>query len=475
MRARMGESLANFAENTNNPPVRLGFVIHQFFPRHYTGTEQYARALAQEARRRGREVFIFTFEPAASVEPSGPTVEDGEYEGIPIRRVAVARRALANPVLGDWDSPIAEALFRRWLDDVRPDALHVFHLMNLGVGCALEAAVRRIPALFHATDFFIACPVATLTLPDGEACDGPPDGGFGCFGCIHPGVAEAVAKAGIFGPLHRTAHLAGPVHVHRPLLGGLALGLAGRKERLMGAVARAGCVAAPSSFLRDKLVALGLPAGVIRLVRYGLDPARLASFRDTAPQRPSTVFGYFGTIAPHKGLLQLVQAFRSTRDVADCAESRLIVRGKLEEFPEYGTAVRNEATGDPRIEFRPPFDAESLGAALSEIDCLVVPSLWHENTPFVALEALAARRPVLVSRRGGLVEVVEAGCGATFEPRSESELATRLAEFSSLSALESARSRIPKARWIDDCWRELEELLLSCEVAVASKTSHVPS
>jgi glycosyltransferase involved in cell wall biosynthesis len=36
-----------------------------------------------------------------------------------------------------------------------------------------------------------------------------------------------------------------------------------------------------------------------------------------------------------------------------------------------------------------------------------VPSIWYENSPIVVLEARAAGRPVIASRSGGLVELVQ--------------------------------------------------------------------
>ena len=68
-----------------------------------------------------------------------------------------------------------------------------------------------------------------------------------------------------------------------------------------------------------------------------------------------------------------------------------------------------------------------LAAALGAIDVLVVPSTWHENAPFVVLEARAAGLPVLASRFGGLQEVVQDGVdGELFAAGDVGDLAMRL-------------------------------------------------
>ncbi|HIE69618.1 MAG TPA: glycosyltransferase, partial [Planctomycetes bacterium] len=80
-----------------------------------------------------------------------------------------------------------------------------------------------------------------------------------------------------------------------------------------------------------------------------------------------------------------------------------------------------------RITVDGPFDREELAQALAQIDVLVVPSTWHENAPFVVLEARAAGLPVIASRFGGLIEVVDDGIdGELFTPGNAADLAKRL-------------------------------------------------
>jgi glycosyltransferase involved in cell wall biosynthesis len=85
------------------------------------------------------------------------------------------------------------------------------------------------------------------------------------------------------------------------------------------------------------------------------------------------------------------------------------------------------AAQDPRITVLPPFDRRDLPQVLGAIDVLVVPSTWHENAPFVALEAHAAGLPVLASRFGGLAEVVRDEVDGELFPAGDiDDLARRL-------------------------------------------------
>jgi glycosyltransferase involved in cell wall biosynthesis len=58
---------------------------------------------------------------------------------------------------------------------------------------------------------------------------------------------------------------------------------------------------------------------------------------------------------------------------------------------------------------------------------LALPSLWDENAPLAALEAMAAGRPLLVTDGGGLPELVSGGEGVTCRRGDPYDLATTIA------------------------------------------------
>jgi glycosyltransferase involved in cell wall biosynthesis len=44
---------------------------------------------------------------------------------------------------------------------------------------------------------------------------------------------------------------------------------------------------------------------------------------------------------------------------------------------------------------------------MAEIDVLVVPSIWHENSPLTIHEAFLAKTPVIASNIGGMAELIQ--------------------------------------------------------------------
>ncbi|MBZ0287338.1 MAG: glycosyltransferase, partial [Anaerolineae bacterium] len=76
------------------------------------------------------------------------------------------------------------------------------------------------------------------------------------------------------------------------------------------------------------------------------------------------------------------------------------------------------------------FKQDDIPAIFSEIDVLIVPSIWYENCPTVIREAFANRTPVVVSNIGGMAEAVRDGVdGLHFQVNDAADLACKLRRF----------------------------------------------
>ncbi|MEZ5967418.1 MAG: glycosyltransferase [Planctomycetota bacterium] len=419
--------------------MRILFLLHQFLPRHVTGTEQYARSLAIALRARGHDVRVFAYEPLIQFAAPGRLwfEQDEVVDGVPVHRISVHPTASPNPVLIDIDNPLAVQLFERYLDREPFDLVHVFHPRYLGCGGLAALHRRRLPFVVNLMDFYYICPNYTLLRGDGSLCDGPPRHGLGCADCIDPQLGDLVQSTGIED--HALA-LAGCGSMSMVGTGGTELDrvhtLLVRRERLLAALRPAAAILAPSRFLARMYEANGLPGARMRHVPYGVDPERFAvagsADGDTGEAsraeetqgesaRPIRL-GYIGSITPHKGLHTVLPVLRGLH-----GSFRFDVYGSFETHPEYASQVRALAGRDRRIRFRGAFASERLGQVLARLDALVVPSLWYENTPFVVLEALWAGVPVLASDLGGIAEVVQDGVnGRLFAPGDADSLRTVL-------------------------------------------------
>ncbi|MCB9876753.1 MAG: glycosyltransferase [Planctomycetes bacterium] len=386
--------------------MRVTLVVHQFPPNYFTGTEQYVLAVGRELQRRGHDVDVFALDPAFG-EATGPWRETREVvEGLPVRRINFWMNLGRDWRRMEYRHPYMAEVFGAHLRERDSDVVHCFHLRHVGADLIDRVVEQGRQLCISLMDFWFLCPRVILMRSDDSACDGPPDGGRGCLPCHAPELWAELQASAVGEEILGLEAVASGVSKPGWDLRSRVASLLERPEYLRQRLAMADAVIAPTAFLREVFVKNGAPAERLHHRAYGVDTGALAdevrALRDAAgaATRPLT-FGFFGTFSAHKGPHVLVEAMRHVR--GDC---RALLRGRQSDFADYSGALVHQAAVDPRIRIDGPFDRASLAAALASIDVLIVPSTWHENAPFVVLEARAAGLPVLASRFGGLVEVV---------------------------------------------------------------------
>ena len=388
--------------------MKVLLALHQYLPRHITGTEQYVRALARGLRAGGVDARVLAYEPLVQFDsPDRLFLErDETVEGVPVRRIGVHHRQSPNPELRDYENPLAGQLFARYLDEVDFDLVHVFHPRNIGTGMIEEPTLRGLPLVVHLMDFWWICPNYLLWRRDGSLCDGPPQGGAGCIACVDERLGTAIAERRIEAAVRKVGQLPTPAGNQGASAVRQAHALLGRKEHLMAKLALADRIIAPSKFLAGMYQRHGLPADKIVHLPYGLDPGRVADMPAKKPKRgePRLDIGYTGSISRHKGVHVLLEAMR----LLDTGNVHLHIHGSRDSQPGFSEALV-DGIDDPRITFHGPFAPIELGRVLAGLDVLVVPSLWYENTPFSVLEALHAEVSVVASDLGGISEIVVPG------------------------------------------------------------------
>jgi glycosyltransferase involved in cell wall biosynthesis len=163
--------------------------------------------------------------------------------------------------------------------------------------------------------------------------------------------------------------------------------------------------------------------------------------------------GFVGTLAPHKGVHVLLQAFRAHADPG----ASLDLFGNPAVNPAYVAELRREAAGDPRIRWHSAFAEGEQRQVYSALDALVLPSVWWENSPLSVIEALAAGLPVVASRTGGVPEIVEDGrTGLLVPPGDVAALGRAIADLGAGRALAEPLAPLP-FKMIDQGAAELIE------------------
>lgn len=152
------------------------------------------------------------------------------------------------------------------------------------------------------------------------------------------------------------------------------------------------------------------------VINCGFRNAQIASQPPEGRPAGPLRIGFLGRLHPTKGLDVLLQACQSLAG----SDWQLKIGGSGAPAQE----ERLRSLGDPRISFLGWQDTRSF---LSEVDVMVVPSIWNDPLPRVVFESFCAGVPVVGSRIGGIPEMIEHGrTGHLFEPGDVAGLAAVL-------------------------------------------------
>jgi len=282
-------------------------------------------------------------------------------------------------------SKASSAQVRQRIDEWKPDVVHCHNLFP-----ALSPAVLRVardgpPLVLTLHNYRLLCLPATFQR-DGRLCED----------CLHRAPWPGIVHRCYQDSAAASAVLASSILLHRAI----------------GSFDRIRLFIAISEFVRAKHVEGGLSPGRIVVKPH-------FSWEMERREGPGEYFLYLGRLSPEKGVSTIVDAWRTV-------PSRLLIVG---DGPAAG-ALR--ANAPPNVEFRGPVGADQVPDLLRRARAVLAPSIAHEGAGRVVVEAYAAGVPVLVSRSGGLPEIVQDGATGMILPPGDTaawgEAARRLLE-----------------------------------------------
>lgn len=375
-------------------------IIHGYPPNYNAGSEVYSQSICNELSKT-HKVSVFTREenvyaPCFSIRKE--LINDN-----------LTLYFVNNPQGKDgYRHQQMDYNFADLLKKLNPDVAHVGHLNHLSTGLIDELNTLKIPIIFTLHDFWLMCPRGQfLTRSIGtdnnfKVCNKQEDKkcAIDCY----------------------SVYFSGRVENNNDEIGNWQNWVHNRMLETKAIINKVNLFITPSNYLRDRFINdFNVPADKIVYLDYGF-PTEYLTQTEKSKEKTDYTFGYIGTHIPAKGVNILIEAFKQI-------EEKAVLKIFGRSNGQSTNALREMAkTSKNKIEFEGEYINHNLANdVFSNVDCIVVPSIWGENSPLVIHEAQACKVPVITADFGGMKEYVQHNInGLLFEHRNTIALAEQL-------------------------------------------------
>ena len=381
--------------------MKVLLVIHGY-PRQYNGgSEVYTQTLAHGLQNAGCGVSVF----AREEDPFLPDCNlrmttDPIHKEIDVYLVNYPR-AVTRYQNDDMDRILDQVL-----DKTKPDLVHFGHLNHLSTNFPLVAKSRGLPILFTLHDFWLMCPRGQF-LQSGVTSDEPWQ--------LCSGQANNKCASRCFNRYEDNSGNRSEAYWEQ--------WVANRMIAVRKACAAVDLFIAPSRNLMERHIKeFGMEEKKIVYMDYGFELGRLKNRRrNMLDRKKGFIFGYIGRHHPSKGIHLLIDAFCALKQ-----PSRLRIWGNPtgQLTAALKRRVHSYSAATNSIEWMGEYHNEDIvKRVFNYCDCIVVPSIWDENSPLVIHESQQCSVPVITANHGGMKEYVKNGInGLTFVHRSATSL-----------------------------------------------------
>lgn len=265
------------------------------------------------------------------------------------------------------------------LEDFKPDVVHLNNFnFQLTPSILYEIKKRKIPIVYTAHDGQLVCPNHLMKIPStGEICERCLTGDY----------------------KHCIKHKC----IHNSKLKSIIASFEAYLYKALGVYKKIDCIISPSYFLKEKLSNHPDLKGKITVMHNFIE--KNTNFET---KKESYVL-YFGRYSEEKGMGTLLEVCKTLEEIpfVFCGT------GPLEQEVESLKNVKN-------LGFQ---SGEALYDCIRKAKFSVFPSECNENCPFTVMESQAYGTPVIGSRLGGTIELIEEGkTGLLFSHGNKEEL-----------------------------------------------------
>ncbi|SFD28404.1 glycosyltransferase [Algibacter pectinivorans] len=375
-------------------------IIHGYPPNYNAGSEVYSQSICNQLSKENA-VSVFTREQ----NPYAPDFE--------IRHQKVSSNLhlyfVNNPNGKDgYRHQTIDDNFKILVEELKPDIAHVGHLNHLSTGLIDVLNDLQIPIVFTLHDFWLMCPRGQfLTRSIGKDCNT----------MLCSGQEDKKCATNCY-----QVYFSGNKEEEQTDIDNWSNWVNRRMQETKVIIDKVDLFIAPSKYLQDRFVSdFNIAKSKITYLDYGF-PTHYLTQTEKVKTKELFTFGYIGTHIPAKGIDQLIQAFKQVKTPAV-----LKIYGR--ESGQSTAALKAlAATSENKVEFMGEYINHNLANdVFAHVDCIVVPSIWGENSPLVIHEAQACKIPVITADFGGMKEYVKHQVnGLLFKHRDVDALAEQL-------------------------------------------------
>lgn len=424
--------------------MKVLVAVHGFPPTHIAGAERQAERTASWLLRSGYDVEVFAIESPSADDTR--LITTTRPDGLTVHRLYYNVAKHPDPDCALYDSPIVGMALRSVLARGMFDVLHVISGYLFGIQAVQAAHEQGVPVVISPTEYWFMCKQLNLLRPSGRLCSGP-ETELKCACC-------ALEEKRRF----RWPALCAPtlidtvlhVYVRLPFASNYVDSVKRRQTSLRRCLLEADALICNSQFIMQFYKRFGFPMERCRIIRFGLAiPNHTTTRRSSVLTRPLRL-GYLGQVKYHKGVDLLINAVLGLLN--EGYSIKLGIWDTETSVTRYGSRLRSRSAARDEIQWNSRCDTAGVWQALQEMDALVVPSRWYENSPTVISEAHAAGVVVVCTELGGMAELVRnEEWGLTFRHNDAPHLQTQLRRLLvERGLLEKLRANLPRVRSIDE-------------------------
>jgi len=329
------------------------------------GDTKHVWLLSHELVKRGHEVhIIYSFDASKLKTKESQEVNDDTIFIHPIH----SRVGRIDPyiIYLCGTSPFFLNKYKNYIHDIMPDIVHHHNISLLGYSVFKKIQDRYIQ-IYTAHDYWLICQKYNLLRNTCQFCNNHNKNS--CFLCV--------LRAKRIPQIWR------------------------QRNDFLKSIKNIDTIIAPSEFMRNILLK------ELNLKNINTDLVTIPNFvfPPTEYIKNSGYLNYFlyvGALEINKGVINLLALFKKHRNKIN---ARLIITGKGPCENKIKKYIAKNSLNN--VIFLGWVSNEMLWALYADALALVVPSIWPENNPLVALEAMSVGTPVIGTNVGGLREILE--------------------------------------------------------------------